>query len=85
MGWTLPECVSCGENVDQYKCEKTQQMGYKCFSCGDSGHLPFSHPLIQNGAWLAVVQCPNCGTRDVWGGNLSRMTGIASGSIRYST
>lgn len=85
MGWTKSECVACGSSVTEYTCNATGKMGYKCFDCGVNGHLSFDHPLIQNGLWLAVVQCPSCGTTDVWGGNIHEISGIASGSIRYET
>jgi DNA-directed RNA polymerase subunit RPC12/RpoP len=85
MGWTKSECVACGASVDGSTCKKTNKMGYKCFDCGASGHLPLNHYLIQNGAWLAVIECPSCRTRELYAGSTTDYTGIASGSIRYVT
>lgn len=73
-------CFACKSPCsDDVVCDATQQVGFKCFTCGSSGHLDKNESALEEGVILYLPNCPSCGESNVYCG-ASTLSGIAIGS-----
>lgn len=75
-------CFACSSPIDDNSCicKATDMLGYKCYSCGTTGHIAKDSPALTLGWWLHLTNCPSCGESEVWAGS-EILSGIATGGF----
>jgi hypothetical protein len=73
-------CFGCkGPGVGMMTCERTGQLGFRCFSCGSKGHLSLDDPAVYKDVMGYFVNCPRCGETKAYMGSMSDFSGVAAG------
>lgn len=76
-------CWGCkGLIEDDNICISNHKIGFRCFTCGNNGHLEINHPFVSKSIdnnYYYLTKCPVCGEQITYAGSMVDFSGIASG------